>query len=152
MTYVKPRDLYDVIVTYISQSLHCMTSSTATGLPRMCTLDHITERRVHRCVCGQGDIEHHHHVVSPLLFVIALIPLTHILRTANLVYEFRSGETVNHLLFIEDLKLYSKNEMTLDSLVHTVGIFSEYIGMQFGIDKCVMLVMKTRKNSRVRRY
>ena len=94
----------------------------------------------------QGD------VVSPLLFVIALIPLTHILRTANLVYEFRSGETVNHLLFIEDLKLYSKNEMTLDSLVHTVGIFSEYIGMQFGIDKCVMLVMKTRKNSRVRRY
>ena len=60
MTYGKPRDLYDVIVTYISQSLHCMTSSTATGLPRMCTLYHYTERRVHRCVCGQGDIEHHH--------------------------------------------------------------------------------------------
>ena len=43
---------------------------------------------------------------------------------------------------MDDLKLYSKSEKTLDSFIQTVRIFSEDIGMQFGIDKCAMLVMK----------
>ena len=47
--------------------------------------------------------------LSPLLFVISLIPLTHILRTANPGYEFRTGEMINHLLFVDNLKLYSKS-------------------------------------------
>ena len=79
-------------------------------------------------------------VLSPLLSVIVLIPLTLILRTANPGYEFQTAETINHVLFVDDLKLYSKN-----SLVLTVRIFSEDIGMQFGIDKCAMLVMKKGK-------
>ena len=78
--------------------------------------------------------------LSPLLSVIVLIPLTLILRTANPGYEFQTAETINHVLFVDDLKLYSKN-----SLVLTVRIFSEDIGMQFGIDKCAMLVMKKGK-------
>ena len=87
----------------------------------------------------QGD------VLSPLLFVIALILLTHILTTANPAYELQTGETINHLLFMDDLKLYSKSEKALDSLIQTVRIFSTDIGMQFGIDKCAMLVMKKGK-------
>ena len=43
---------------------------------------------------------------------------------------------------MDDLKLYSKSEKALDSLIQTVTIFSKDIGMQFGIDKCAMLVMK----------
>ena len=46
---------------------------------------------------------------------------------------------------MEDLKLYSKSEKVLDSLIQTVRMFSEDIGMQFGIDKCAMLVMKKGK-------
>ena len=46
---------------------------------------------------------------------------------------------------MEDLKLYSKSEKALDSLIQTVRMFSEDIGMQFGIDKCAMLVMKKGK-------
>ena len=84
----------------------------------------------------QGD------ALSPFLFVIAIIPLTYILRAANSGYEFRTGETINHLLFMDHLKLYSKSEKALDSLIQTARIFSEDIGMQFGIDNCVMLVMK----------
>ena len=80
---------------------------------------------------------------SPLLFVIALIPLTHILGTANPGYEIQTGETINHLLFMDDFTLYSKSEKALDSLIQTVRIFS--IGMQFEIDKCAMLVMKKGK-------
>ena len=63
--------------------------------------------------------------LSPLLFVIILIPLTHILRKTSPGYEFaNSKETINHLLFMDDLRLYSKTEKTLDSLVQTVRIFS----------------------------
>ena len=43
---------------------------------------------------------------------------------------------------MDDLKFYSKSEKTLDFLIQTVRIFSEDIGMQFGIDKCAMLVIK----------
>ena len=57
---------------------------------------------------------------APLLFVIALIPLTHILRTVNPGYEFRSAETINHLLFIDDLKLYSKSEKVLDFRIQNI--------------------------------
>ena len=58
---------------------------------------------------------------------------------------FDMGDTINHLLFMNDLKLYSKSEKALDSLIQTVRIFSEDIGMQFGIDKCAMLVVKRGK-------
>ena len=46
---------------------------------------------------------------------------------------------------MDDLKLYSKSEKALDSLIQTVRIFSTDIGMQFGIDKCAILVMKKGK-------
>ena len=70
-----------------------------------------------------------------MLFVIVLLPLTYILRAANPGYEFRTEETINHLLFMGDLKLYSKSEKALNSLIQIVRIFSKDIGMQFGIDK-----------------
>ena len=50
------------------------------------------------------------NALSSLLFVITLIPLTHILRLANPGYQFRIGETINHLLLMDDLRLYSKSE------------------------------------------
>ena len=69
-----------------------------------------------------------------------------ILRKANAAYEFSvSKEKINHLLFLDDLKLYSRSEKGLDSLVQTVRVFSEDIGMEFGIEKCATLVMEKRK-------
>ena len=46
---------------------------------------------------------------------------------------------------MDDLKLYSRSEKGLDSLVLTVRVFSEDIGMEFGIEKCAMLVMEKGK-------
>ena len=43
---------------------------------------------------------------------------------------------------MDDLKLYAKNEKQLDSLVQTVRTFSEDIGMQFGIDKCALIILE----------
>ena len=56
-----------------------------------------------------------------------------------------SKEKINHLLFMDDLKLYSRSEKGLDSLVQTVRVFSKDIGIEFGIEKCAMLVMETGK-------
>ena len=83
---------------------------------------------------------------SLLVFVLALIPLSLILRKANAAYEFsESKEKINHLLFMDDMKLYSRSERGLDSLVETFRVFSEDIGMEFGIEKCAMLLMEKGK-------
>ena len=64
--------------------------------------------------------------LSPLVLVFALIPLSLILRKAKAACEFsESKEKMNHLLFMNDLKLYSQSEKGLDSLVQTACVFSE---------------------------
>ena len=82
--------------------------------------------------------------LSPLVFVLAVIPLSSILRKAKAAYEF-SGckEKINHLLFMDDD--YSRNEKGLDLLVQTIHVFSEDIGIEFGIERCAMLVIEKGK-------
>ena len=48
---------------------------------------------------------------------------------------------------MDELKLYAENEKELDSLVQTVKVFSKDIGMDFGIEKCSMLVIKRGKKT-----
>ena len=48
-------------------------------------------------------------------------------------------------LFMDDLKLYYRSERGLDSLVQTVRVFSEDIGMEFDTEKCAMLVTEKEK-------
>ena len=84
--------------------------------------------------------------LTPLVLALALIPLSLILRKAKAAYEFsESKKKMNDLLFMDDLELYSESEKGLNSLVQTVRVFSEDIGMEFGIEKCVMLVMEKGK-------
>ena len=39
-------------------------------------------------------------------------------------------------MLIDDLMLYKRSEKGLDSLAQTVHVFSEDIGMEFGIEVC----------------
>ena len=81
-----------------------------------------------------------------LLFVVALIPVTIIIRTLKQGYSFgKRKKRLNHLLLVDDLKLYGSNENKIDSLVKVVKVVSGDIGMQFGFDKCVVLKMKRGK-------
>ena len=82
--------------------------------------------------------------LSPLLFIVAMIPLTMLLKRENLGYHFGpEKKLMNHLLFMDDLKLYGKNKEELDALAGVVHKFSTDIRMEFGIDKCAVLVLKT---------
>ena len=46
---------------------------------------------------------------------------------------------------MDDLKWFAESKNQIDSLVQTVDIFSEDIGMQFGIKKCELLIMERGK-------
>ena len=88
--------------------------------------------------------------LSPLLFIIALIPLSFVLRKVKAGYQFsRSSPVINHLLFMDDLKFFGKTESQLDTLLNTVHIFSKDIKMEFGISKCGILLMKRGKLAKI---
>ena len=58
-------------------------------------------------------------------------------------YSFQKGKSkLNHLLFMDNLKLYESSQNEIDSLVRTVEIVTKDIGMKFGIDKGGVLDMK----------
>ena len=79
----------------------------------------------------QGD------ALSPLLFIIAMMPFNHILRKCTAGYKLsRSQEKINHLMYMDDIKLFAKNEKELETLLHTVRIYSQDIGIEFGIENC----------------
>ena len=42
-------------------------------------------------------------------------------------------------------KYLQENEKELETLIHTVKIYSRYIGIELGVKKCIMLVMKSGK-------
>ena len=46
---------------------------------------------------------------------------------------------------MDDIKLFVKKEKELETMIHAVRIYSQDIGMEFGIEKCAMLVMKSGK-------
>ena len=99
----------------------------------------LAETKIQRGIF-QGD------ELSPLLFIIAMMTLNHILRKCTAGYKLsRSQEKINHLMYMDDIKLFTKNEKELETLIHTIRIYSQGIGMEFGIEKCALLVMKSGK-------
>lgn len=81
--------------------------------------------------------------LTPLVFVVGLITLSLTLRKAKAANESsESKEKINHLLFMDDLKLLSKSEKELHSYSQSVQVFSEDIGMEFSIERCAILVIK----------
>ena len=56
--------------------------------------------------------------------------------------DYRKDYDINHLLFMDDLKLFAQNEDQIDNLVR---IFSEDIKIEFGLPKSGVLIMKRGK-------
>ena len=52
---------------------------------------------------------------SPLLFVIALIQISGVLKNVRMCYEVdKQSLTINHMLFMDDLKLFGKSMNDID--------------------------------------
>ena len=73
--------------------------------------------------------------LSPLLFCLALVPLSNELNETEFGYKI-FDRTISHLFYMDDLKLFAKNDHDLEGLLTTVKQFSEDICMEFGLDKC----------------
>ena len=56
----------------------------------------------------------------------------------------------DHLLYMDDLKLFAGSDAQLEVLSRTVHMFSDDVGLTFGLDKCAKLsVLRGRLNPSV---
>ena len=77
-----------------------------------------------------------------------MIPLNHILRKCTAGYQLsKSQRKINHLIYMDDIKLFAKNDKELETLIRTVRIYSQEIGMEFDIEKFAIVVMKSGKRN-----
>ena len=89
--------------------------------------------------------------LSPLLFCLAIDPLSKILKDHDIGYDLNKGrpkkerKRLNHLLFMDDLKLYAETDQKLSQLIEEVYKFSNDISMEFGLDKCSKCTIKKGK-------
>ena len=85
---------------------------------------------------------------SGLLFCVSLIALSWLIKRTGHGYYINKGRKpdnlISHLLFMDDLKLYSLNDNQLRALLETTQIFSSDIGMPFGLEKSALLEEKLK--------
>ena len=75
--------------------------------------------------------------LSPLVLVMAMMPLKHILRECTGLYKLpKSQGEINHLMYMDDLKLFAKNMKELETLIQAVRIYSQDRGVEFVIKMC----------------
>ena len=87
--------------------------------------------------------------LSPLLFIVAMIPMTRVLERMEVGYQLKKGcSRINHLMFMDDSKLFRRGTKEIDTLVQTVRIFSGDIRMEFGIEKCLLVNIQRGKVTR----
>lgn len=84
--------------------------------------------------------------LSPLLFCICLIPLTTELNNYKAGYSLQN-HCINHLVYMDDLKLFAQNEQQFTDLMKIVKQFkfSDDINMRFGVEKCAKITIKKGK-------
>ena len=123
----------DEIINFIDKTMKTWRVELTAGGRKL------AETKIQRGIFQGDDL-------SPLLFIITMMPLNHILKKCTAGYKLgRSQEKVNHLMYMDDIKRFAKDKKELETLIHTVKIYSRDIGIEFGIEKCAMLVMKSGK-------
>lgn len=81
----------------------------------------------------QGD------TLSPLWFCLALNPLSKLLNELGKGMELKTSggkQKVSHLLYMDDLKIYSSTRSGINAQLEITEKFSNDIKMKFGVDKC----------------
>ena len=100
----------------------------------------------------QGGI-FQYDVLSPLLFVIAMMSLNKILRKetgGNKFYNSQEKSTTLYTWTISSCLQRKKKEKQLETLIQTIRIYTRDIGMELSIEKCAMLIMRSEKRQRNR--
>ena len=134
--YLKMYKISDEVIKLIEKTMETWRVELTAGGKTL------AEVKIQRGVL-QGDAQ------LPLLFFIVMIPLNYILRKFTAGYKItKSQEKINHLMYLNDIKLFAKNEKKknkLETLIQAVRIYSQDIGIKYGIEKCTMQIMKSGK-------
>lgn len=87
--------------------------------------------------------------LSALWFCLALNPLSNALNNSQIGFQLKHQKevlnTISHLFYVDDLKLYAPSKPKLEQLIHTVEEISNDIHMKFGLNKCKTLHMEKGK-------
>ena len=83
--------------------------------------------------------------LSALLFTMSLDPLSRELQKTGYGYQLDKQTKINHLFYVDDLKLYGTSDSQLNGLISTVKKVSDDIQMEFGLDKCAKATFKRGK-------
>ena len=84
--------------------------------------------------------------LSPLLFIVAMIPMTRVLERMEVGYQLKKGGSrINHLMFMDDIMLFGRGTKEIDTLVQTERIVSGDIRMEFGTEKCALVNIQRGK-------
>ena len=74
------------------------------------------------------------------------MPLCCIFIECTVGYKFTKLQVnINHLVYMNGIKLFAKREKELETLIQTIWMYSHDRRMEFGIEKCVMLIMESGK-------
>ena len=84
--------------------------------------------------------------LSPLLFTMSLNPLSKELQKTGYGYQLDEQTKINHLFYVDDLKLYGTSDNELMGLINTMKNVSDDIKMEFGLDKFAKASFKRGKN------
>jgi len=80
-----------------------------------------------------------------ITFCKACIPLTKELNRADCGYQvYRIERKINHLLYMDDLKLLARSEDDLEKEICIAKATSKHININFGLEKCARTCFKKR--------
>ena len=83
---------------------------------------------------------------SPLLFRLALVPLTSEVVTSGYGYKIsNTSAPISNLFYMDYLRLYSKKDQEQVGELKIAKQFSHEIGMEFGWEKCAKVSFKKGK-------
>lgn len=78
--------------------------------------------------------------LSPRWFCLALNPLSWLLKQTGYGFALKQGLfssfTISHMMYMDDIKLYAKDDHQLKQMLDILIKFSADIGMTLGLDKC----------------
>jgi len=83
--------------------------------------------------------------LSPLLFIMALAPLSMLLNSDNMGFKIPISDKIrslSHLLFVDDIKIYASSNKNLKNLLHITENFGKAVGLEFGFNKCSVATSK----------
>lgn len=81
---------------------------------------------------------------SPLLFCLAMVPISHAINSVGGAYTTASGKlkglqtSLSHLFYMDDLKLYASSPDNLTKQIRTVTSISKDINMKLNVKKCAV--------------